>query len=122
MNKPAQTTVFFRPWALLLTVLAGLFRLVPSWLRPYNLAPVGAVGLFGGARLRGWQAYVLPLAIMVFSDCLLWALLGPDYGLFHYSRVFVYGSFLVYVLLGRALVRSESPLLIGGAALAGSLQ
>jgi hypothetical protein len=112
----------FRAWAVLLTAAAGLFRLLPSWLRPYNLAPVGATGLFGGARLSAWQAYSVPLFIMVFSDCLLWAMLGPDYGLLHYSRAFVYGSLLLYVVLGRCLVRTRSPLWIGGAAVAGSVQ
>ncbi len=107
---------------MLLAIAAGLFRLLPSWLRPWNLAPIGAVGIFGGARLRSWHAYAIPIALMVLSDGLLWATLGPDYGLFHYSRVFVYGSFLGYVVLGRLLARTESPLRIGAVTLMGSVQ
>jgi hypothetical protein len=121
MNQEAKRSIM-RPAAVALAIAAGLFRLLPSWLRPYNLAPVGAIGIFGGARLRCWQAFVLPLAIMVGSDVVLGALLGPDYGLFHYSRLFVYSSVLVYVLIGRLLTRTEAPWWIAAASLLGSVQ
>ena len=38
-----------------LALLAGLARLLPNTL---NLTPVGALGLFGGARLRGRQSVI----------------------------------------------------------------
>jgi hypothetical protein len=118
-TNPVNAT---RPAALVLSMAAGLFRLLPSWLRPYNLAPVGAIGIFGGARLCRWQAFLLPLAIMVGSDFLLGVLRGHEYGLWHYSRIFVYSSVLVYVLIGRLLTRTEAVWWIAGASLLGSLQ
>ena len=47
-----------RPLAIGLIVLGALVRVTQA----LNFAPVGALSLFAGARLRGWQAYLLPLA------------------------------------------------------------
>jgi hypothetical protein len=107
------------------TVTAGLFasliRLVPH---PVNCSPVGALGLFGGARLRFWQALALPLAAMVVTDFGLWMLTGfnPSYSPWHVSRIYVYGSFMLYVPIGRALIRNNSVARIAAASLLGSLQ
>jgi hypothetical protein len=79
------------------------------------------VGLFGGARLKTWQAVTLPLAMMLVSDGFLALLKGPHY-VFHPAMPFIYASFLVYVLIGRALRNTESPLWIGCASLLGSIQ
>src|SRR5688572_25478438 len=70
-------------------ILATILRIVPH---PPNFSGVGALGLFGGARLRAWQAYLLPVAIMLLSDACLWLLTGLDplYSPLHLSRVFVY--------------------------------
>jgi len=46
----------------------------------------------------------------------------PDYSLWHFSRPFVYGSFMLYVLIGRALANTNSPVRIGSASLLGSAQ
>ena len=46
----------FQPLAIVMTVLAALLRLAPH---PPNFSPIGGVALFGGARLRGWQAYLV---------------------------------------------------------------
>ncbi|MCI0377073.1 MAG: hypothetical protein L0215_05680 [Gemmataceae bacterium] len=104
--------------------ISTFLRLLPTLLVwPFNLAPVGGLALFNGARLRSWMAYVLPLALMVVTDCILWALFGREYSPLHFSRPFVYGSFLVYVVLGRVLLSTtSSPLSIGGVAVLGSLQ
>ena len=48
-----------RPLAISLTVLGAILRLIPH---PPNFAPVGGMSLYAGARLRGWQAFALPLA------------------------------------------------------------
>jgi hypothetical protein len=77
---------------------AGLTRLVPHW---PNFTALGALGLFGGARLSLWLALSLPLAVMAGSDLLLWLLAG-----FTPFNPFVYGSLLVNVVLGRLLLRS----------------
>jgi hypothetical protein len=114
-----------RPLATILTLsaglVAGLFRLVPH---PPNLTAVGALGLYGGARLRSWHAFALPIGIMVFTDFALWVFTGfsPMYSPLHLSRAFVYTSFLVYVLLGRTLARTQSFGWIAAASVLGSLQ
>ena len=53
-----------KPWAIGMTVLAGMARMAQH----LNFAPVGALSLFAGARLRGWQAYALPVALMAVTD------------------------------------------------------
>src|SRR5262245_40876785 len=98
-NKEPKTTHFGLAGGL--AVVAGLARLIPH---PWNFTPVGALGLFGGARLRLWQALTLPLAIMFVTDLIIWAKGGwlP-------LDPYVYGSFLVSVLLGRLLTRTNAP-------------
>ena len=56
-----------RPLAIALMILGALIRVTQHW----NFAPVGALSLFSGARLRGWQAWLLPLALMAVTDPLL---------------------------------------------------
>ncbi len=99
-----------KPWALGLTVLAGVARVAQN----LNFAPVGALSLFAGARLRGWQAYALPVALMAVTD--------PFLGGYSIATPFVYASFLIAVWLGTKLRRTENPALIGGMALLGSIQ
>jgi hypothetical protein len=82
------------------------------------------MGLFSGGRLRSWVAFAVPLGIMLFSDFGLWLLSGLDgkYSAWHISRLYVYPCFLIYVLLGRALIRNRSFWWIGVASVLGSLQ
>ena len=56
-----------RPLAVGLILLGALIRVTQHW----NFAPVGALSLFAGARLRGWMRWVLPLALMAVTDPLL---------------------------------------------------
>jgi len=81
-----------RPLAIGLMILGALIRVTQHW----NLAPVGALSLFAGARLRGWQAYLLPLALMAVTDPLL--------GGYSAATPLVYGSFLISVWIGAAAV------------------
>ena len=99
-----------------LSVVAGLVRLFPY--HPPNFTPVGALGLFGGARLRPWLAFTLPFAVMAATDLALWALKGyPPFD------PFVYGSFLVNVALGSWLLRkTNSPWRVGAVSLLASVQ
>jgi hypothetical protein len=101
-----------RPLAAGLTVMGALLRVIPH---PMNFAPVGSVSLFGGARLRGWQAYLLPLVLMAVTD--------PLVGGYSSATPWVYASFMINVWLGRRLLQNtESPLRIGGVATLGSVQ
>jgi hypothetical protein len=98
-----------------LSVAAGLMRLVPGL--PMNVTPVGALGLFAGARFRSWRAFAVPLAIMAASDLLLWWLYGKEP-----FDPWVYASFLVYVLAGRLFLRSPSAGRIGLVSVLASVQ
>jgi hypothetical protein len=106
-----------RPLALVLTILSGLARLLPH---PPNFTPVGAMSLFAGARLRGWWAYLVPLAMMAITDPLLHLMFGiPGYTK---ASPLIYASFLFNVWIGRRLAVSENPIRIGAAAFLCSLQ
>lgn len=91
--------------------LAGLARLLPH---PWNFTPVGALGLYGGARLRWWQGFFVPLLVMAVSDFLIWSIKG-----WHFNPA-VYGCFAVNVLLGLSLSRNSSIWRIASCSLVGS--
>ena len=108
--QKSSTESNLRPLAIALIVLAGLIRVVQN----LNFAPVGAVSLFCGARLRGWQAYFVPLALMAITD--------PFVGGYSVATPLIYASFMVSVWIGTRLRQSENPLWIGSAAVAGAVQ
>jgi len=108
----------FHPVALSLTLAAAFLRLLPH---PPNFAPIGGLALFGGARLKGWQAYFIPLLAMLVTDPILSRISGFP----AYSRMtpVIYGCFLLNVLLGRFfLSETVNPMRIGAIALAASTQ
>jgi hypothetical protein len=83
------------PYAL---IVAGAFlRIVPHL---PNFAPVGAIALFGGGVLPLPWSLLVPVAAMGLSD----AVLG-----FYPGMVWVYGSFLLIALLGRAALQPRRP-------------
>ena len=106
-----------RPLALTLTVFGALLRVLPH---PPNFAPVGGTSLYSGARLRGWQAYLIPLAIMLATDPLLAAIYG--FQAFSWTTPVIYACLMVNVWLGRTLRASESAPRIATVAFLGSLQ
>ena len=109
----------FQPLAFALTVAAALLRLAPH---PPNFAPIGSVALFGGAKLRGWQAYLVPLLAMAVTDPIRSWMEG-GYPAYSWFTLITYGSFLVSVILGRTFLRhSNSVPLIASVAFLGSLQ
>lgn len=78
--------------AVALVVFGVIMRLLPH---PANLAPIGAIALFGGAILPRKLGWWLPLAIMVASDVLF---LGLYNGI-----VFTWAGFLLVGLFGMTL-------------------
>lgn len=107
-----------RPIALALTIGAAALRLVPH---PPNFAPVGSVALFGGARLRGWQAYCVPLLAMLITDPILSRMAG--YSAYSWATLVIYSCFLINVLLGRVFLRgSSNAVRIASVAVIGSFQ
>jgi hypothetical protein len=102
--------------ALAAAVATAVFRVIPYAMRLPNCTPVGALGLFGGGRLRGWKGFALPIATMAVSDLGMYAL----YGWKPFNK-WVYACFLVYPLLGRLLARRDSVVRIGLGAFLGAL-
>src|SRR5258708_37718603 len=99
-----------RPLGAGLTVLGALARLLPHL---PNFSPVGSISLFAGARMRGWQAYALPLILMAVTD--------PLVGGYSAATPLIYASFLINVWIGSRLRNTESPLKIRAGVLSGSL-
>lgn len=108
MNRETKA----RPLAIGLTVLGALSRLAPH---PWNFTSVGSTSLFAGARLRGWQAFLLPLVLMAVTDPL--RIPGQKLGGYSIATPFVYAAFLLNVWIGRRLQRTESAWRIGAAAM-----
>lgn len=100
-----------RPLGAGLTILGAVARLLPHL---PNFSPVGSLSLFAGARMRGWQAYALPLLLMAVTD--------PLVGGYSAATPLIYASFLINVWIGSRLRNTENPLWIGAAAVLGSLQ
>jgi hypothetical protein len=105
--EPAQRRSTAVTVALAAAAATVVYRLVPNWTLP-NCTPVGALGLFGGGRLRGWKAYALPIVTMAVSDLGLYAV----YDRKPFNK-WVYACFLVYPLLGRLLAKRNSVVRVG---------
>ena len=75
-----------------LIVIAAALRLAPH---PWNFTPVGAIALFSGAMVRDRRwAFLFPVLVMFATD----AIIG-----FNTLSPLVYASFLLSVLIGRAV-------------------
>jgi hypothetical protein len=89
-NKPALLRTLL---IITMIVFAAALRLAPH---PWNFTPVGAIALFSGAMVRGRRlAFLFPLLVMFATD----AIIG-----FNKLSPLVYASFLLSVLIGRAVV------------------
>lgn len=93
---------------------AAAMRLIPH---PPNFTPMAAMALFGGAYFSSKKgAFAVPLSAMVLSDLIL-GFVTYDYGWFHATMPFIYGSFALTVCLGFWVRHRRTPLRIGLAAL-----
>src|SRR6516162_11648956 len=61
--------------SLIVGAITVVWRLVPH---PAHCLPLGALGIYGGAKLSGWKPVLLPLAVLLISDFGLWILAGFD--------------------------------------------
>ncbi len=82
----------------------------------FNLAPIGALSLFTGSRLRSWKAYVLPVVVMLVSDVGLYWRRGD-----RPCDPYVYSAFLLNVLLGGIFLRKVTAVRVGGMAVLSSV-
>jgi len=73
---------------------------------------VGSISLFAGARMRGWQAYALPLVLMAVTDPFVGGYRPPPPDLYRLPH---------HVWDRHPPARHESPLKIGAGVLSGSL-
>ena len=94
MEKSERETALFRTLLIFaMIVLAAALRLAPH---PWNFTPVGAIALFAGATVRDrGLAFLFPLLVMLATDLIIG---------FNKLSPLVYASFVLSVLIGRALV------------------
>ena len=96
----------------LVFILAGvILRIVPH---APNFTPIAAMALFGGVYFSKKIALILPLVAMLISDIFI--------GFYEPKLMFfVYGSFLLCVILGFWLKKRKSWYMIGGSAILSSI-
>ena len=97
-------------------VIAAFSRLIPH---TFNLTPVGAIALFGGAYLgRNWLSFLIPLAAIYLSDLVLnnvvYGIPGAGFSFFYEGWYWVYGSYALIVLLGAFLLNKVTVLRVLG--------
>ena len=77
-----------------LAIVVAMARLVPYPYRPFNFAPVGALGLFAGAYAKTKWSWAFPLAALLIADLFI-GFYSPI------AMLAVYGGFAVAGLIGR---------------------
>ena len=78
-----------------------------------NFTPVLSMAFLGGMYLKGRQAFIVPLALMVISDCIIG---------FYSGMFFVWGSIVMISGLGLCLKEKKSySIVLGGSALSSML-
>ena len=102
----------------LFVIGAILLRLLPH---PWNLTPLGAMFLFGGAAFsRRRDSLLIPMVALLLSDiAVMYLLYGGRYG-WNWSP-FTWVAFLLVGLIGWTLRGRTSMARVAGASLAGSL-
>lgn len=94
----------------IIVIAAASLRFLPQ---PPNFTPIAALALFSGVFLRNrFWALAAPLCVLLVTDLFLgW----------HNTIPYVYGAFLLIVLIGRALKSHVSIGYVAGGGIAGSL-
>jgi hypothetical protein len=114
MPQPTSTD---RNTSWLLTAVTAATAFGLRLARIPNIYAVGGLGIYAGARLPLWLAWIPSLAVMAGTDLYLWEVRAdPPFD------PWVYVGFLGYVVIGRLLVRDRSAWRIGAAAVLGSVQ
>ncbi|MFH1462578.1 MAG: DUF6580 family putative transport protein [bacterium] len=97
--------------ALSLILIGIVSRLLPH---APNFSPILAIALFGGTYLSRKIAFVLPIAAMVITDIFI--------GYYEFNLMFfVYGSFLLCVILGFWLKKHKKWHTVFGSAILGAV-
>jgi hypothetical protein len=93
--------------AILLTVAAGVIRLMTNVLGIFNCNPMYAGGTFGSSRIQGAMRYVLPFLLWIAGDFAIWAtrsfdpMYRPISGAWFWLNM---ASLGIYVALGRWVI------------------
>ena len=122
--QPSKDSFIRQPRFLILTalvLLAASCRLVDGW---QNIAPIGAMALFGGACFRSRKAaFLVPLSALLLSDVLLNLTRHSNQWLEAWrTTCFTYLAFVLVVGLGLLLRhRTRSVVAIATGSLAASL-
>jgi len=103
-----------------LILMAGAARIMNHEMHLYNLAPVGALGLFSGAVLKDKRyAYLLPMLALLIGDIYI-QLFTSWQGFYGISQLCVYVAMMVVTLLGTKMGQPRS-LKVMGYSIAGSV-
>ncbi len=99
-------------------IIALLFVLIGASLRLFphapNFAPTAAIALFGGVYFSKKIALILPMGVMIISDIFI--------GFYEPKLMFfVYGSFLLCVVMGFWLKKHKKWYAVGGTAISSSV-
>ncbi len=98
--------------AIIMVILAGIYRLQPH---PLNIAPIAALAFVGGMYLGRRFALWVPFVILAITDVIL--NIRMDYPIFYWPRIIDYFTFLSIGLLGMWLRgRQTSAKVAGGIA------
>jgi len=101
-----------------MVLFAAVARLLPH---PPNFTPIAAMALFGGVYFADRRAaFLVPFAAMYLSDLFLGFFLY-DFGWFHGTMPFVYGSFALTVMIGLWLRQHRTAWRMAGAVLASAI-
>lgn len=99
-------------------LFAALARLLPH---AYNFTPLGAIALFGAAYFpRKKWAFIIPVIALWLSDLFLnnyvYASYYEGFTLFTSGFLYIYGAFMLIVILGIYLLKKVTlPRVVGGA-------
>lgn len=112
-------------WMLVMVIVAcGVYRLLPHI---SNVTPIGAMALVGGMYFnKRILAFIIPIVTLYASDLILnntlFATPGSSFVWFSAYMVYVYGAFLLTVLIGILLNKKTSTTkIIGGTLMASFL-
>lgn len=126
-SRPAEFRLTLT-YTLALAVIVAAYKVATRLLEvgdvAWNIVPIGALSLFVGSRLRTRYAYLVPLTAMFLADLLIIPhMASQGFASMDISTPFTYLGFALYVVIGRLVPSKElAPAIIGGAALAGSIQ
>jgi len=95
--------------AIFLIAFGLIFRLLPH---PANIAPIGALAIFAGAKLPKKWALTVPLGAMILSDIFIG---------FHNVIAYTWGTYALIALLSNGFLRTkQSVVRIAGLTLSGA--